>query len=171
MKGFLQILSLGIIAIASGCATPVSNSVTYAPNYDTPDSQFVPVKVQALAPDFRDEYAGKYVVFDGAYLSRMEQALIGPPGDRPFIVSDFRTAMIGGPGMATAQPLHLIYHIDDRELGRPFVELQALNAVKIYAYVVPARTPFTTKSQPARISRGFPIPVVVLIKAVPTSAK
>jgi len=148
----------------------VAGSPGMPPNYETPDSQFVPADFNKLASEFLDEYVAQYVVFDGRYMFHRQGAVIYGQG-RPYSASGMMMATIGSPGGigSSLRNVNVLWSAEDRELGRTFLNLPLNAPVKIYAYVLPARKPALIKSRHDRYLSGFPSPVLLLIKAVPTS--
>jgi len=174
MKKMLR--DIGIVAVSlllAGCRhlddgqPSIITPAGLHPNYETPDSEFVPAKFSALSSEFLDEYAGQYVVVDGRYLQSSQGALIYQRSGRPYNASDMMSAMIGSSETFSARPLSIIWSQQDRELARPFVDCALTAPVKIYAYVLPANQPAQLKSRPDTKLKGFPVPVILLIKAVP----
>ena len=176
MKAHFTASALGIVSCALlliGCESPqvaqppVAASSGLAPDYQTAESDYVSVKPASLLPEFLDDYAGKYVVFDGRFLQSAQGALIYAPGGGGFNASDMMTAIIGPPEITAPRTVSVIWSQKDRELGRPFAELSVNAPIKIYAYVLPAKQRARIKTEEAVKLRGFPIPVLLLIKAVP----
>jgi len=160
---------VGCEAIQTPSGPKAAGSPKMPPDYDLPESQFATAKFNTLASEFLDEYVGQYVVFEGRYMHHDQGALVWSEG-RPQALHDFMTVMIGAPatsdGIATPRTVNVLWAVDDRELGRPFLNLQLNAPLKIYAYVLPANKQARVKSRQDRFMRGFPVPVVLLVKAV-----
>lgn len=180
VKSKVSTLCLLLTALAfAGCEvlqTPITPKVASTPalppDYNLPDSQFVTAKFNTLASEFLDEYIGQYVVFDGRYLSHQQGALINTPTG-PVAASDLMSGMIGAPDTsgAAARTVTVLWNVDDRELGRPFLNLAPNAPVKIYAYVRPANRVSRMKSRQDTVLSALSVPVVLLIKAVPPGSQ
>jgi hypothetical protein len=142
------------------------------PDYDAPDSQFVAADFNALASEFLDEHAGQYVMFEGGYVSHGRGALLEIRG-LPYAETNFMSAIISSPttnGVGAApRTVSVLWRVEDRGLGRPFLDLQPYARLRIYAYVVPANARAYLKSRQTQFWKGVPIPVVLLIRAVPVT--
>jgi len=145
---------------------PSAQSSELPPNYETPETEFVQANFNTLSSEFRDEYAGRYVVIDGRFIHTYEGALITTPSGRYVNLRDMMSAMIGPDG-AGGRPLSVLWSKEDREMGRPFLNVERNGRVKIFGYVLPANRTARAKSRGDLHLKGFPVPVVLLIKAVP----
>lgn len=141
---------------------PSVRAPKYPPNYDTPEADFVPAAFGKLASEFIDEYENKYVVFECLYHSQHEGALLTKTGS---IVNyeDMRTVTVTW----DYKLLDVLWGVQDRELGRPFVDAKLNGKLKIYGYVLPAQKPWSSKTRQDIYFKGFNMPVVLLIKAIP----
>lgn len=136
------------------------------PDYSKPDSDFEAASFNTLASEFLDEYAGKYVVFDGRYMGHSQGVLLTDSRGLPFSVSNLMSAVIGG-APDSSRTVNVAWSMEDRELGRPFLDLQSFASVRIYAYVLPANHKAHLKSRQNQFWKGVRAPVILLIKAVP----
>jgi hypothetical protein len=175
------VLSLLTIAATIGCQVSmpgkprIAGSPATPPDYNMPEAQFAHADFNKLGSEFLDEYAGQYVTFEGRYLNHAQGSIIYARSGPPQTVTDLMSAMIGAPGSGgqVASPRYVTVHwsVEDRELGRPFLDPSSGAPVRIYGYVLPANTMAQIKSRRDHFLRGFPAPVVLLIKAEPFGSK
>jgi hypothetical protein len=150
----------------------VAGSPQTPPDYDMPESQFSNAQINKLSSEFLDEYAGQYVVFEGRYLTHAQGAQVASPKSGVELHPDLMFAMIGSPaGMTSPRSAVVYWMVDDRELGRPFLNLAQGAGVRIYGYVLPANKMAKVKSRNDRFMRGFPSPIILLVKAEPVAGK
>lgn len=150
-----------------------SNRAETVPDYDKPASEFAAAPFETLASEFLDEHTGRYFVFDGRYMSHGHGlALIDNRGMPAGGVTNLMSAVIAGPVSSGApRALNVVWSQEDRELGMPFLNLQPHAPVRIYAYVLPANHRAHLKSRQGRFWKGVPVPIVLLIKALPLTSQ
>jgi hypothetical protein len=130
------------------------------PDYSTPEASFVEADFNKLASEFIDEYANQYVVFEASYLTHEQGALL-MRDMRSGIYSDLMVAALSSGGKS----LQVVWSVDDRELGRPFVEAKSGTTHRVFAYVLPPHTAWGFKTRKDAYARGFRVPVLILIRA------
>lgn len=169
MRTLIQTFQLSALSILllTGCTTPFnapqSTAQNLPPNFDTPDSEFVPARFNTLASEFIDEYAGQYIVVKGRFVMTAEGALVWASG-RPYNLNEMMSAMIASSESDTTRNITVMWSQYDRELGRPFLDLPMNAPVKVYGYVLPAGHNASVKSRSDIKMRGLPVPVILLIK-------
>jgi hypothetical protein len=131
-----------------------------SPDYDTPENSFVAADFNKLGSEFLDDYANQYVVFNANYQLHQAGALIGRA-----LHGDMMTALFTSP--SSGKRAEAVWHVDDRELGRPFLELKQGARVKIYGYVLPSGKNWSFKTRRDEFGVALKEPVLLLIKAVP----
>lgn len=136
------------------------------PDYNKDRDEFIDGKFAVIASEFLDEYSGQYVVFDGTYLGHHDNVII-QRGREPVVLGDVMSANIAsGTGMsASPQVAQVIWHIDDRDLGRPFLGAGSQAPVRIYAYVLPAGDRAQLEGRNASWG-NVRIPLILLVEAV-----
>jgi hypothetical protein len=174
-----SLLTITAVAmVTSGCETITSGTtgagpvtpakrLQFTPDYDAPDSQFVEADFNTLASEFIDEYANQYVIVRGRFASHQQGVLLTDPQTGRYVsYGDVMSATITSPESLTRH-LRVIWSVQDRELGRPFLNLKMHAPVKIFGYVVPAQTAWYMQSRKDVYFTGIPATTVVLIRAVP----
>jgi hypothetical protein len=173
------LLTITAVALAtSGCETTTggassADSVTpakrpqFTPDYDAPETQFVEADFNTLASEFIDEYANQYVIVRGRFASHHQGAMmIDRSTGRPVTYRDIMSAQFHSAEL-TPRSLSVIWSEQDRELGRPFLNVKAGAPMKIYGYVLPAGRPYHIQSRKDLRFNGFPATTILLIRAVP----
>lgn len=172
---FAFLVPLFIATMISGCqlatslGTPrVAGSPSMPPDYNMAEGQFSSADFNKLGSEFMDEYVGQYVVFEGSYFNHKQGAIITSRSG-PRSAPDMMSATIGAPfrngSLASPRTVTVHWAVDDRELGRPFLDIPQGAPVKIYGYVLPAQTMAQLESRRDKMMGGFPAPLVLLIKA------
>lgn len=151
--------SIGV-ACAGTFPSVLSVSGPLPPDYSTPDTSFVEADFNRLASEFVDEYANQYVVFEASYMTHEQGALL-MRDMRSGIYSDLMVAVLSSGGKS----LQVVWSVDDRELGRPFVEARSGTTHRVFAFVLPPNTNWGFKTRKDAYARGFRVPVLILINA------
>jgi len=136
------------------------------PNYYAPDEAFAPADFNTLGSEFLDEYVGQYIVFEGRYMMHYQGAIVAYES-----IADVMSATFSPPDAEnpSARMVSIVWSIEDRELGRPLLNLGHGALVSIHGYVLPANRQAQIKSRKDRILSGFDRPVILLIRAEPFS--
>lgn len=158
---FALVLTVALGSACTGIIPALSTaSGTLPPDYAAPESAFVRADFNKLASEFVDEFANQYVVFEASYMAHEQGALL-MRDMRAGIYSDLMVAALSSGGKS----LQVVWSVDDRELGRPFVEASSGTKHTVYAYVLPPHTNWKFKARKDAYARGFRVPVLLLMKA------
>jgi hypothetical protein len=168
---------ISIIIFSTGCQTTLGDlagslspapQTLFVPDYNAPENQFVEANFNTLASEFIDEYTGQYVVIRGRYASHQQNVMVTHRNTgRPMIFTDVMSANIYSMEEMGSRTLTVIWAVQDRDLGRPFLNVQAGSPVTIYGYVLPYGTRWYMKTRKDMYFAGFPATTILLINAVP----
>lgn len=175
----ILVMFTALVILLTGCQTSLGDlagsispapQTRFVPDYDAPDDQFVEADFNTVASEFIDEYAGQYVIIRGRYLSHQQNVMVTHRNTgRPMIFSDVMSANISSMEEMGSRSLTVIWALQDRDLGRPFLNVQAGSPVTIYGYVLPYGTRWYMKTRKDMYFQGFPATTILLTRAVPGS--
>jgi len=170
-----KVLLLGILLgafVLSGCAElGVLNSPSSQvslPDYNKPESEYIVPDFNVLASEFADEYNGKYIVIDGIFQQKMDMFLYIPKhGGRAGAISNISVINMMAP--SKQKMIGVQWAMQNKEDGRPLLNINNGDKIRVYAYYVPAMQNVALRS--GLYLNGIDTPMIWLMRIVPLEKK